>query len=35
MKIEFQINGHSIEIEENPKKKLSEFLRENNYFLYT
>lgn len=32
MKIVFQINGHSVEIEENPKKKLSEFLRENNYF---
>ena len=26
MKIEFQINGHTIEIDENPKKKLSEFL---------
>jgi carbon-monoxide dehydrogenase small subunit len=32
MKIEFQINGHPIEIDENPKKKLSEFLRQNNYF---
>ncbi len=32
MKIKFEINGHLTEIDENPKKKLSEFLRQNNYF---
>lgn len=32
MKIKFEINGHPIEVDENPKKKLSEFLRQNNYF---
>lgn len=32
MKISFEINSQKISIEENPKKKLSEFLRENNYF---
>ena len=32
MKIKFEINGHPIEINENPKKKLSEYLKQNNYF---
>ena len=32
MKIKFEINEHPIEIDENPMKKLSEFLRQNNYF---
>ena len=32
MKIKFELNGHPIEIDENPRKKLSEFLRQENYF---
>ena len=32
MKIKFELNDHPIEIDENPIKKLSEFLRQNNYF---
>lgn len=32
MKIKFELNEHPIEIDENPMKKLSEFLRQNNYF---
>ena len=32
MKIKFELNGHPIEVDENPRKKLSEFLRQNNYF---
>lgn len=32
MKIKFEINGHPIETNENPKKKLSEYLKQNNYF---
>ncbi len=32
MKIKFELNGHPMEVDENPKKKLSEFLRQNNYF---
>ena len=32
MKIKFELNGHRTEIDENPRKKLSEFLRQNNYF---